>query len=285
MLVSTLEEARAFLGARRIAVVGVSREAREFSRGVFRELGRRGLDVVPVNPALTEAEGRPAFPRVQDVVPAPDAALLLVPPSRAEEAVKDCLAAGVRRVWFHRGAGRGSASAAALALCHDSGVAVVEGLCPFMALPGAGSPHRVHGFVRRALARPGASMERRGLLSLSLHAFAVWALCAATMGIGLSVTSLENALVAHLVGAPVFAAAVALVYFRRRDPWTPLATAAFVLSFIVVVDLVLVAGVINRSLDMFRSALGTWLPFALIFGATYVTGAAVTRARARAGGS
>lgn len=128
-------------------------------------------------------------------------------------------------------------------------------------------------------------MGLRRPLSLSLHALAVWALCALTMGVGLSVTSLRRALLAHLVAAPVFAAAVALVYFRRRDAWTPLAAATFVVSLIAAVDLVVVAGLVNRSLDMFRSALGTWLPLALIFGATWGTGAAVNRRRAGAGAS
>jgi predicted CoA-binding protein len=153
MMVSSLEDARAFLAARRIAVIGVSRDPKHFSRAVFDELARRGLDVVPVNPGLAEVGGRRAFARVQEVAPAPEAALLLVPPARAADAVRDCLAAGVRRIWFHRGAGRGSSSVEALALCHARGVAVVQGLCPFMALPGAALPHRVHGFVRRALAR------------------------------------------------------------------------------------------------------------------------------------
>jgi predicted CoA-binding protein len=151
---SSLEEARAFLAARRIAVVGVSRSKKDFSRMVFRELVRRGLDVVPVNPAIAEAEGRRCFARVQDVSPPADAALLLTPPASTEAILRDCLAAGIRRVWLHRGAGPGTATPAALALCAASGIEVVQGLCPFMALPDAGFfPHRLHHFFRRHLGR------------------------------------------------------------------------------------------------------------------------------------
>ncbi len=150
---SSIEEARAFLGARRIAVVGVSRNEKDFSRYVLRELARRGHDVVPVNPALAEAEGRRGFARVQDVSPPADAALLLTSPAQTERVLRDCIEAGIRRVWLHRGAGPGAATTAALSLCAASGVQVVQGLCPFMALPDAGIPHRVHHFFRHALAR------------------------------------------------------------------------------------------------------------------------------------
>jgi predicted CoA-binding protein len=146
---SPLEAAAEFLAHRRIAVVGVSRNPKDFTRVVFRELARRGYDVVPVNPAVEEAEGRPGFARVQDVRPPPDGAILFTPPALAERVVRDCVEAGVRRVWFHRGAGGGSASPAAVALCAASGVAVVRDLCPYMALPGSQLPHRVHGFFRR----------------------------------------------------------------------------------------------------------------------------------------
>lgn len=149
---SSIEEARAFLSAGRIAVLGVSRDAGDFSRAIFRELLRRGHDVVPVNPALREAEGVAAFGRLREVTPSPAAALLLVPASRAYDAVAECLDARVKHIWFHRGSGQGCASASALALCRANGVAVVQGLCPFMALPGASFPHRAHGFLRRAFA-------------------------------------------------------------------------------------------------------------------------------------
>jgi hypothetical protein len=55
-------------------------------------------------------------------------------------------------VWLHRGAGAGAATPAALAFCAANGIEAVQDLCPFMALPGAGFPHRLHHFVRRRLA-------------------------------------------------------------------------------------------------------------------------------------
>jgi predicted CoA-binding protein len=154
MIRSSIDEARAFfLHAHRIALVGVSREPKDFSRYVLRELLRRGHDVAPVNPALAEVEGLRAFARVSDVDPAPDAALLMIPASVAAEAVGDCLRARVRRIWLHRGAGAGVASEAVLALCAANRVEVVHGLCPMMALSGTSLPHRLHGLMRRALSQ------------------------------------------------------------------------------------------------------------------------------------
>jgi predicted CoA-binding protein/mannose-6-phosphate isomerase-like protein (cupin superfamily) len=155
---SSMGEARAFLATRRIAVVGLSRKEDDFSRLVLRELARRGYDVVPVHPAMREAEGRTCFARVQDVSPPAEAALLLTPPAVTEQVVRDCAAAGVSRVWMHRGGGAGAASEAAVAFCEAHGIAVVRDLCPFMALPDAGVGHRLHGFFRRAFgghAKPG----------------------------------------------------------------------------------------------------------------------------------
>ncbi len=144
-----LQEAEEFLKARRIALVGLSRSEKDFSRMVLRELAGRGYDVVPVHPGMEEAEGRTCYPRVQDVSPPPEAALLMTPPSVTERVVRDCAEAGVKRVWMHRGGGRGAASDAAIAFCEAHGIAVVSDLCPFMALPGAGFAHRAHGFFRR----------------------------------------------------------------------------------------------------------------------------------------
>jgi predicted CoA-binding protein len=142
-----------FLGQRRIALVGVSRDPRDLSRALFRELRGRGYDVVPVHPTLDAVDAVPCARRVQDLSPPPDGVLLMTPPAATDQVVRDCADAGVTRVWMHRGVGQGSVSHAAASFCRERGIALVEGACPFMFLPGAGLVHRAHGLLARLLGR------------------------------------------------------------------------------------------------------------------------------------
>ena len=138
-----------FLSCRRIAVLGVSRDPKDFSRAAFRAFLQRGYDAVPVNPNGGEAEGRPFARGLAEVAPPVAAALLLTPPGATAQAVRECADAGVRRVWMHRGGGQGAVSPEAVALCRERGIEVVDGECPFMFLPDSGWFHGVHRFFRR----------------------------------------------------------------------------------------------------------------------------------------
>ncbi len=115
-------------------------------------------------------------------------------------------------------------------------------------------------------------MNAKKTVTILVHVLVGWALCFATMGIGLATMSLNNALIIHAIGAPIFFASVSLVYFKRFNYTTPLQTALIFVGFVILADFFVVALLINRSLDMFASLLGTWIPFALIFTATYLTG-------------
>ncbi len=119
-------------------------------------------------------------------------------------------------------------------------------------------------------------MTPNKILILVAHAFVGWALCAATIGVGMAVTTVNNALIIHAIGAPIFFLGVSLFYFRKFNYTTPLQTASYFLAFVVAMDFFVVAMLINRSFEMFASILGTWLPFALIFASTYLTGSFVT---------
>lgn len=137
-----------FLSCRRIAVLGVSRDPKDFSRAVFRAFVERGYDAVPVNTRGGEVEGRPVAAHVGEVWPPAEAAFLITPPAATEGVVRECDASGVKRVWMHRGAGHGAVSREAVALCRERGIEVVDGECPFMFLAGSGWFHGVHRFFR-----------------------------------------------------------------------------------------------------------------------------------------
>ena len=117
------------------------------------------------------------------------------------------------------------------------------------------------------------------VLVLLAHAFVGWLLCAATMGIGMATTPLQVALVIHAIGAPIYFAAVSSFYFSRFNFTSALATAAIFVLFVIAVDFLVVGLLINRSLAMFGSLLGTWIPFALIFGSTFATGSIISVTR------
>ena len=88
----------------------------------------------------------------------------------------------------------------------------------------------------------------------------------------LAIGNLRAALVVHAVLAPLVFVALAWHYFRARGARDALPTAALWTAILVVLDLGIVAGAMQRSLAMFTSIWATWLPFVLVFLAVWATG-------------
>jgi hypothetical protein len=107
------------------------------------------------------------------------------------------------------------------------------------------------------------------------YGFVGWALCGAAMGFAMAVARLKNALIIHAFAAPAIFVTVFFVYFRRFRLTNALHTAAQFVTVVVAMDFFVVALFVERSLKMFTSPTGTWLPFLFIFLATWLTGAAM----------
>jgi menaquinone-dependent protoporphyrinogen oxidase len=118
------------------------------------------------------------------------------------------------------------------------------------------------------VAHPAGSLRR-----LFLFAVAGWVLCAGTMAILLQIVGVTAALALHAIAAPLLFVVLARRYFGARGARDPLPTAVMWTAVVALLDLVVVAGAVQRSLAMFRSPAGTWLPLGLIFLATWATGA------------
>ena len=134
-----------FLSQKRIALVGISRECQNIGVSLLEEFDRRGYEVLPVNPNAAEINGHRTYARVQDIHPAPDAALLLTSPAVTNSVVRDCAEAGIKRIWMYRGGGQGAVSEEAVEFCRAQGIELVPGQCPFMFL---GPVRHVHWFHR-----------------------------------------------------------------------------------------------------------------------------------------
>ncbi len=112
---------------------------------------------------------------------------------------------------------------------------------------------------------------------IAIFALVGWAVCGASIGVGFALFTQSGALVLHAIVAPIAFALLSMIYFTRFAYTGPLATAALFLGIVAALDVFVVALVIERSFAMFASALGTWIPFALIFGSTWATGVVVAR--------
>jgi uncharacterized protein len=138
-----------FLKQKRLAVVGVSRNPRDFSRSLFREFLKEGYDAVPVNPQLQEIEGRRCFAHLGEISPPVEGALLMTSPALTEQVVRECASSGITRVWMYRAGGNGAVHPNAVAYCHQKGLRLVEGYCPFMFFARPAIFHRVHKFCMK----------------------------------------------------------------------------------------------------------------------------------------
>ena len=131
-----------FMSQRRLAMIGVSRDPKHYSRMLFRAMTERGYEIVPVNPGIDEVDGHRCFARVQDVDPQVYGAMVLTAEGVTDLVVRDCAESGVRRIWMRRH------HKTAEEFCRRQGLDVIAGECPLMFLDKVEWPHRLHGWVR-----------------------------------------------------------------------------------------------------------------------------------------
>jgi len=137
------EAASAFLANKRVAVTGVSRQAKGHgSNVVYQRLRGRGYQVFAVNPNADEVEGDPCYHDLRSIPGGVEAVVIGTRPEIAAETMRECAEPGIKHVWMHRGPGAGSVSKAATDYGRERDIAVIDGGCPCMFDPTADIGHK-----------------------------------------------------------------------------------------------------------------------------------------------
>ncbi len=146
---TTIKDAAAeFLSQRRVAVTGVSREAKGHgSNVVYKRLREHGYQVFAVNPNADEVEGDLAYHDLHSIPGGVDAVVVGTSTEIADETMRECAEVGIKYVWMHRGPGAGSVSESAARYGREHGVRVIDGGCPCMFAPTADRGHKVMRFM------------------------------------------------------------------------------------------------------------------------------------------
>ncbi len=147
--------AEEFMAQKRFAVVGVSgTSSQATANAIFKSLQGQGYEVFPVNPNTETAEGVPCYSSVKALPEKVDGVLIVTRPDVTEQVVRECVEAGIPRVWMHNnplaGRSNSSASAAAVQYGREHGLTVIENGCPLMFVD---FPHKCMRWILSAMKR------------------------------------------------------------------------------------------------------------------------------------
>lgn len=130
-----------FRDFKRLAVIGLSRNPKSFSRQAYNLLKANGHELFPVNPNLENIDQDRCYQTIADV-PAVEAAVFFTNPQTTLELLPACRDKGITSVWFQPGA----ANPETMQEAERLGLKAVNS-CVFLHHPGSGFPHNVHRFI------------------------------------------------------------------------------------------------------------------------------------------
>lgn len=135
----------AFLSQKKLAVMGVSRDTKQFANSIYRLLKERNYTVYPVNPNAEYAENDRCFRDIKSLPEQVGGVLVLLPPEKIFQAVSDITEAGIKHIWLNNQA----ESKKTLQYCRDHNVNIVYGQCVLMFLEPLAFPHRLHRWINK----------------------------------------------------------------------------------------------------------------------------------------
>ncbi|MCH4887849.1 CoA-binding protein [Acidaminobacter sp. JC074] len=125
-----------------VLFIGVSRDPKSFSRSVYKDFIKSGIQVYPVNKSKFNIDGNQVFTDVNQIPHTPACAYILLNKDNTRNAVQELQGRGIKKILFHS---KKTVDQETLDLCKSMDIEAVIA-CPKMMI----NPfplHKIHGFI------------------------------------------------------------------------------------------------------------------------------------------
>ncbi|MGE5349441.1 MAG: CoA-binding protein [Actinomycetota bacterium] len=99
-----MKDVSRFLTLGTYAIAGVSRDPKKFGQVIFRDLRKKGMDVVPVNPAAETIDGVRCYSSVRELPESIRGVIFMTPKEETLSVAKEAIAHGIKDLWIQQGA-------------------------------------------------------------------------------------------------------------------------------------------------------------------------------------
>ena len=134
-----------FVQCKRLAIVGVSHDAKKFGNTIYSELKKRGYQIYGVNPSMTELDGEPCYPFLEALRGKIDGVVICLQPAKIIPVLQEAAQICLTHIWLQRGAETPEVMEAAKKL----GLHPVSKKCILMYAAPVQSFHKFHRFVTK----------------------------------------------------------------------------------------------------------------------------------------
>jgi predicted CoA-binding protein len=142
---NTFNEITDFLGTKKLAIAGASRNPKKFGGIVLAELKKKGYEIHPVHPEATEIDGIPCVRSLDDLPSGIDRLYIVTSPDQTTGIVQQAVKRGISKIWIQQK----SETKEALEIAQTHNIPVISGRCIMMFLEPVGGFHGFHRWLTR----------------------------------------------------------------------------------------------------------------------------------------
>lgn len=99
-----MKDVARFLSLEKYAVAGVSRDPKKFGQQMFKDLRKKGMDVVPVNPKADSIDGVKCYSSVSELPSDIRGVIFMTPKEETLSVAREAIAHGIQDLWIQQGA-------------------------------------------------------------------------------------------------------------------------------------------------------------------------------------